>query len=247
MTGTSLSPPPAAIQSTDPADEVLAQGSVELLTGGSGSVDSILVNSVEILSAPVNFNTDLPTTASDVAANINAFSSSPNYDAVAVGSVITITAKPGTGSGPNGFTVVSTCTTITKTDTNMSGGTDADEISETVQASHVWDVENIAMTLVADANAANRNTSLVIEDGSGNEIYRQVISNPITASQTAKIFASKWGGSQPTDDTLVHYLTLPNELLLPAGFIIKTETENIQPGDNYDAPIVMVRDYLAGN
>jgi hypothetical protein len=102
--------------------EVLSTGSVELTGGASGSVDGITVNSIEVMSGAVNFDTDLDTTAGLVAANITANTSAPNYTAVAVGAVITISAIAGSGAGPNTFAVVSSTTTITTTDTNFSGG-----------------------------------------------------------------------------------------------------------------------------
>lgn len=91
-------------------------GSVKLTGGASGSVDGITVNSVEIMSGAEAFDTDLATTASNVAANINANTSSPNYTANAVGALIRIRAL-----AENSFTVTSSTTTITTTDTNMSG------------------------------------------------------------------------------------------------------------------------------
>lgn len=103
---------------------VAATGTVTLTGGASGSVDDITVNGVSIMSASVPFDTDLDTTATAVAANITAHTSSPNYTAAANGAVITITAVT-TGSGPNGFAVVSTATTITTTDVDMAGGSGA--------------------------------------------------------------------------------------------------------------------------
>lgn len=100
---------------------VSAEGVVELTGGASGSVDDITVNGVSIMSGAESFDTDLDTTASNVAANITAHTSTPNYTASAVGNVITITAVDA-GSTPNGFAVVSTTTTITTTDTNMANG-----------------------------------------------------------------------------------------------------------------------------
>lgn len=102
--------------------EVLATGTVTLTGGASGSVDTITVNSVNILNASVPFNTSLTQTAEDVAAQINRSTSNPDYMATSSGAVVTISALPGTGTAPNGFTVASTVTTITKTDVNMSGG-----------------------------------------------------------------------------------------------------------------------------
>lgn len=100
-----------------------ATGTVTLDSGASGSVDSITVNGVNIMSGAVAFNTDLPTTATDVASNITANTSSPNYTAVAVGSTITITSVT-KGTSANGFVVTSSTTTITTTDVNMSGAND---------------------------------------------------------------------------------------------------------------------------
>lgn len=96
---------------------------VTLTGGAAGSVDSIEINGVEIMSAPVAFTTNLSTTATAVAANITAFASTPNYTAAAVGAVITITASV-TGSASNGEVVVA-ATTITTTNTDMTNGSDA--------------------------------------------------------------------------------------------------------------------------
>ncbi len=101
--------------------EVSATGSVTLDTGGSGSVTNITVNAITITNASVPFNVSLAQTAIDVAANINAFTSTPNYTAVAANAKITITSVT-TGTGPNGFAVIATTVTITTTDVNMAGG-----------------------------------------------------------------------------------------------------------------------------
>jgi hypothetical protein len=106
---------PAAVQAT---------GSVTLTGGAAGSVDSITVNGINIMSAPVAYATSLAATATAVAANITAYTSSPNYSAVAVGAQINITATLA-GSAPNGLAVVATTTTLTTSKVDMSGGSDA--------------------------------------------------------------------------------------------------------------------------
>ena len=103
---------------------VAATGRVTLTGGASGSVDSITVNGVNVMSGSVSFTTDLATTAAAVAANITAHPSVPNYTATAAGPVITITAAV-PGMLPNGYAVVATATTITVTDEDMGGGSDA--------------------------------------------------------------------------------------------------------------------------
>ena len=96
-----------------------SEGSVDLTGGGTGSVDGILVNGVEIMSGAESFDTNLTVTATAVAANITANTSAPDYNATAVGTLITITALQSAGADPNSFTVVSSATTITTTDVNM--------------------------------------------------------------------------------------------------------------------------------
>jgi len=96
-----------------------ATGTVDLTGGASGSVDGITVDGIEIMSGSVPFNVSLTQTATDVAANINANTSEPNYTASAAATLITITKvkkEPFTG------VVVSTTTTITTTDVNFTGG-----------------------------------------------------------------------------------------------------------------------------
>lgn len=105
--------------------EVLAAGTVTLTGGASGSVDTLTVNSVSIIDAAVPFNTSLTQTAADLANMINNSLSSPEYTATSSGAVVTISARRGSGAGPNTFAVASTVTTITKTDVNLSGGVTA--------------------------------------------------------------------------------------------------------------------------
>lgn len=94
-------------------------GNVSLDSGASGSVDSITVDSVNVMSSAVAFNTSLSQTATDVAANINANTSAPNYFAHAVDAVIYIYQESIVAGT---LTVASTATTIGTTDTNLSGG-----------------------------------------------------------------------------------------------------------------------------
>lgn len=112
--------------------EVLATGTIQLTGGAAGSVDSALVNSVELMSSAVAFNTSLIQTATDVASNITANTSVPNYTAASGGTdTVTITAVTDSGNTPNGFDVTSSSTTITTTDVDMSGGVSQADALET--------------------------------------------------------------------------------------------------------------------
>lgn len=98
---------------------ISSQGTVTLDAGASGSVDGITVDGIQIMSGAEAFDNDLPTTAENVAANITAHTSSPNYNAVAVGAEIQIESE----SGGDTLVVVSSTTTITSTDVNMAANT----------------------------------------------------------------------------------------------------------------------------
>jgi hypothetical protein len=109
---------------TQSAGATRAFGTVTLDSGASGSVDGITVDGVQVMFGAESFDTDLATTAANVAANIAAATSSPNYTASSSGAVVTIRSLT-SGTGPNGFVVASSTTTIVTTDVNMSGGTAA--------------------------------------------------------------------------------------------------------------------------
>ena len=79
-------------------------------------VSSITVDSVEIMSGTEIFETDLDTTASNIADNINAHTSDPNYTAVANGAVITISSL----SEGDALVVAATSAVIVTTDVDMS-------------------------------------------------------------------------------------------------------------------------------
>lgn len=101
--------------------EVLSSGTVTL-SGSAGSVNTVTVNSIDILGGAVPFNGTLAQTAADVAAQINRNISSPNYTATSAGAVVTIKAMPNSGTGPNTFAVSATLTTLTAAYVDMSGG-----------------------------------------------------------------------------------------------------------------------------
>ncbi len=134
-----------------------AEGTVSLTGGGSGSVDGITVNSVEIMSGAETFDTDLTETARNVVTNINAHSSTPNYSAISLGVLITITSDV-LGTGPNTFVVSSSTTTITTTDVNLSGGTNGEAFKNgyavgytgTTFGFHRW--QNNSLITVAQAD-----------------------------------------------------------------------------------------------
>lgn len=120
--------------------ETVASGTITISSGTTGSI-SVLVNGVTITSAPVPFNTDINTTASDLATAINTYSQSGtnynaalslllqnptlgiNYVATALNNVVTINAPAGTGFTPNGYPITAIVTgDVSYVSTTMIGG-----------------------------------------------------------------------------------------------------------------------------
>lgn len=101
-------------------NEVLATGTMTLTGGASGSVNTVTLaigggTAFDILGTAVAYQTDLPTTAALVAAQINRNPCNHFVTASASGAVITLTGLTGMGTLPNGWVIAATLTTITAT------------------------------------------------------------------------------------------------------------------------------------
>lgn len=123
------------------ATEVLSSGEVTITGGtalaGVNKMSSITVDGVNIMGGAVDWVTSNSATATAIAAQINSNTSSPDYTATAVGPVITIKAAVGSGSGPNGFVIV----------TNEAG--DLTSTSDATMANGVTAVSAVAQVYTA--------------------------------------------------------------------------------------------------
>lgn len=106
-------------------NEVPATGLVTLSGTTSGSVDTLTLAGISLISAAVPYNTSLNQTATDVATNINRNPANRLVVASTTGAsaVITLTARSGFGTALNGLTIATTSTGLTSTaTTNMGTG-----------------------------------------------------------------------------------------------------------------------------
>lgn len=102
-----------------------------LSAGASGSVDTLQIDGVDVMSGAENFDTSLSITADNIVTNIMAHTSVPNYTATNLGAIIFVNpVEADFGTDPNGFTAISSATTITVDDLGMSGGADDVVISD---------------------------------------------------------------------------------------------------------------------
>lgn len=93
---------------TSPTSALSAIGQFSVIQGtsnpGTNKITSVTVNTVEILNVAVNYTTSPEITAELLAAQINTYTSSPDYTAQANGNTVIITAVT-SSSTPNGFVV----------------------------------------------------------------------------------------------------------------------------------------------
>jgi len=86
--------------------EELATASFRILGGSSGAgneVASVKINGVEVMNVAQAWTTSNANTAALVAAQINTYTSSPQYTATSDGDTVTISAVAGSGATPNDF------------------------------------------------------------------------------------------------------------------------------------------------
>lgn len=103
-------------------------GTTENMAGGTdaGVITAVRVDGVNLIGAPVAYDTDNPTTAAAVANAINTHTSTPNYTAEATAGRVEITAAA-VGSAANGRAISTTLEGEVETDnhTSLSGGQNA--------------------------------------------------------------------------------------------------------------------------
>lgn len=104
--------------------EVRAVGRFTIVSMTSVStIDSVTVNSVDVLGSVVPWQGSLPLTLNKVAELINSYTSSPNYFASVAGDSVYIQAAVGSGVAPNGFAVaVNSTGSVSVTTSAMAGG-----------------------------------------------------------------------------------------------------------------------------
>jgi hypothetical protein len=117
------------------------------------------------------------------------------------------------------------------------------EVSETVIANVTWRLISVHTRLVSSATVATRMVTLVIDDG-----VEPLIRIPGPVSQVAnESWRYTWAAlGQVASDTPsgVVMSLLPPDLYLTSGYRIRTVTSSLQAGDNFDAPQLLVEEWL---
>lgn len=128
------------------------------------------------------------------------------------------------------------------TGTNPAAGV---EISETVPTGARWRLLVFKAALTTDATVANRGVRLIIDDGAAT-IFQGEPSELQTATQ-GLIWQAANGVQRATATLAVPTWAFPVTMMLLAGYRIATSVNNLQAGDDWGAPQLLVEEWLEGD
>lgn len=130
--------------------------------------------------------------------------------------------------------------------TTVITGTDQDagnEISEAVPSNVLWLLRGLRLRLTTDLNSGTRVVHVVLGDGTNT--FADIIINKTQSLNNSRDYTFLGVGDsldqQEADDL---WGSWPNNILLPAGFTIATDTTSFKVGDNWTAPLLYVEQWI---
>lgn len=123
--------------------------------------------------------------------------------------------------------------------TNPAAGA---EISESVPTDARWRLVGTRFQLVTDGTVINRRVQVSIDDGVNVQLHTGATDVQV-AGETKTYNAGAWGAWQ-ADVSNQRWLALPPDIELLGGYRIRTDTLNLQAGDDYGAPVLLVEEWI---
>jgi hypothetical protein len=117
------------------------------------------------------------------------------------------------------------------------------EISETVPTNARWRFLAARFVLVTNATVANRSVTWNADDGAA-LFYTGASHDVQAASQTLTYCAGPGFVAARAPAALNVEIPVPVHLVLAGGFRLRTVTGNLQAGDNYGAPQLLVEEWI---
>ena len=114
------------------------------------------------------------------------------------------------------------------------------ECSIRVPAGEIWELRSFLVNLTTDIAAATRVPVLVLSDGN-TDFLRVPTVLTVTASQTRQTCWTPHGWGIASSDANIAVVPLINAPILLPGWQVRTVTTALQAGDNYTAPVALVR------
>lgn len=116
-------------------------------------------------------------------------------------------------------------------------------ITETVPAGARWELVSFTAVLVASAAVATRSPMLILDDGAN--VYCNSLQNGTQAASTTWSYGWSIGMQNfVTMNSNDQHTGLPADNRMLAGHRIRTFTQALQAGDQYNAPVYLVREWL---
>jgi hypothetical protein len=165
--------------------------SILSLSGAAGTITNLTVNGVAIFdTATAISGASLALIAVDAQNKINAYISSPNYTAFAVGTSVYIYAVAGSGSTPNGF-AIATATTggLVASGTDMAGGSDASGLFDAARG-HRYYLDATSGAIEGDNTSAVEITAYILNRGLNSPMYGEsatIASNALVLQRNSAI------------------------------------------------------------
>jgi hypothetical protein len=118
-------------------------------------------------------------------------------------------------------------------------------LSETVPTGARWTLIALHTVLTASATVATRAVSILADDGANN-LAAGTAQQTQTASQVIAYTAAPGAASGFSNSDNKFAVQLPALLQLAAGFRVRSTVANLQVGDQFSAPQLLVREWIAG-
>lgn len=125
------------------------------------------------------------------------------------------------------------------TGTTPAAGAD---ISETVPAGAVWQLNSIRIILVNSVAVANRNMVLTIDDGTN--VLIEIVDELVATANGSFFYDYACGMPAASLLGTRAYFPLPIPFTLSSGYRIRTVTNGIQAGDQFSAPQYQVEEWI---
>ncbi|HEY3042612.1 MAG TPA: hypothetical protein VGJ39_01210 [Vicinamibacterales bacterium] len=125
------------------------------------------------------------------------------------------------------------------TGTNPAAGV---EITETVPTNARWRLIAMNFQFTTDATVSNRLVTIALDDGVTN--FSRTDSGQLQGASTTPSYTGLVGAGFSTAAGGIRHIPLPAGPLLMGGFRIRTSTTNLQAGDDYTAPQLLVEEWI---
>lgn len=115
------------------------------------------------------------------------------------------------------------------------------EVSITVPPRHRWRIHSIRFSLVTNATVEDRTITALFDDGI--DTFLAIASPTVQPASTTKHYYFSCTGAPEINILLLSLNPFPC-ISLPAGYRIRSGTTNLQAGDNYTAPILLIEEWI---